>query len=91
MKIRIWPVLEKYKGFCFEDTPQLTLGIKETTTGSLRWKKVDQEDVYVIMDSDEVMSYNGQSVDIEHYWRVIKHFDMDEKELALLYLDELKG
>lgn len=91
MKTRIYPVLEKYRGFCFEDTPQLTLGIKETITGYLWWKKVDQEDVYVIMDSDEVMSYAGACCDINHYWRVIKHFDMDEKELALLYLEELKA
>ncbi len=91
MKTRVYPVLEKYKGFCFEGTPQLTLGIKETTTGYLWWKEVDQEDVYVIMDSDEVMSYAGSCCDVNYYWRVIKHFPMDEKEAALLYLDELKG
>ena len=91
MKTRVYPVLEKYKGFCFDDTPRITLGIKETTTGYLWWKKVEQEDIYVIMSYRDSMSNNGQSVDIDTYWKVIKHFGMDEKELALKYLEELKG
>lgn len=92
MKTTIRPYEDKYRGVTYGDNinkPFLTLGYKETISGWFWNRKVECEDVWLVMSTKEEMSYAGYDVEIDHYFTILKSFV--HKEDAVDFLNNLIG
>tara|TARA_Y100000588_G_scaffold244854_1_gene259124 strand:+ start:49853 stop:50137 length:285 start_codon:yes stop_codon:yes gene_type:complete len=86
------PINDNYRGLCcgFPE-PKVVLGERRTTTGYLWWKKVEVEEVWLVVHYKTEYSCTGVGVDSDNYWVVLKAFHRNNKDIADKWLEDYKG